>query len=123
MTPKSTDAIAWDPVPSSGGVLPSLKWAAVEIGTEYRGIWLGSEPGKFGPLGQLQTDDGAVLILPLPTALRSRVLRIPPGTKTLIVYMGKEFSKKTQKEFHTFSVSTPKGTTLLPPPTDERPDF
>ncbi len=66
------------------------KWETA--GEELEGLWRGVHDGRFGLLGTVEAAD-AVLVFPLPTALRDRLQRVREGAEVLIRYTGLQTSK------------------------------
>ena len=66
------------------------KWE--EAGQEFEGTWRGAHDGRYGPLGTLETSEGAITF-PLPAALLDRLSRVRAGAWVLIQYTGMQTSK------------------------------
>ena len=72
-------------------------------GEAFEGTWRGTQDGRFGPLGLLETEVGFVTF-PLPAALRDRLTQVRPGTLIRVRYTGLQTSKagRTFKGFEVF---------------------
>lgn len=103
--------IRWQPRASG----PILTWAAQPVGFALEGTWLGTTPGQYGPLGQIEDDDKTVVKFALPAVLRER-MTMPVGTVVKIEYLGTETGKKSGKPYHNFDVFSDFAT--LPPDTE-----
>ncbi len=109
-------ATKWRSV-SEGGDL--LKWAGLAAGYELEGAWLGTKPGKFGPLGLLQPDnEDPVITFTMPYKLESKLRKVAEGTRVRIVYMGM-VPAGDGKTLYNFDVQVPDDGT--PDAADEEP--
>ena len=108
-TPRRT-FIRWNPRATG----PILTWAAQPAGFTLEGLWLGTTPGRYGPLGQIQIedDDKTVVKFPMPAVLHER-MTMPVGTVVKIEYLGKEIGTRSGKPYHNFDVFSDFAT--LPP--------
>lgn len=61
-------------------------------GDSLEGTWRGTQAGKFGDNGVVETPDGQVHLFSLNTALKD-LLRVKAGTDVRIEYLGTAMSK------------------------------
>src|SRR5713101_254792 len=98
-------ASSWNQAPQigpKGGNMGSLKrWRQIgqgqfhkweALGDELEGAWQGTQEGRFGPLGTVETVAGLVTF-PLHAALLSRLSSVRVGTEVRIRYTGPQTSK------------------------------
>lgn len=102
---------------NDGDRTPLLKWRQVKPGTEIVGTYRGMRQGKFGPLADLETEQGAVTV-PVPTALLTDLSRVRKGGEVSITYNGKQENQRTGRTFHSFDVNVFDEADLLPEGTE-----
>jgi hypothetical protein len=66
------------------------KWES--LGDELEGVWQGTQEGRFGPLGTVETVAGLVTF-PLHAALLARLSGVAVGTDVRIRYTGPQTSR------------------------------
>ena len=66
------------------------KWES--LGDELEGVWQGTQEGRFGPLGTVETVAGLVTF-PLHAALLARLTGVAVGTEVRIRYTGPQTSR------------------------------
>src|SRR5262245_42425858 len=86
-------------------------------GDAFQGVWRGLRDGRFGLLGSLDTEVGPVA-LPLPAALRARLVQVDPGTLILVRYTGLQTSTSGRifKAFDVFVADQATGGEAAPRP-------
>lgn len=72
------------------------------VGDSLEGIWRGTQTGKFGDNGAVESEGGVVHLFSLSAALKD-LLRVKEGTEVRIEYLGKKMSKGGN-EFKAFQV-------------------
>jgi hypothetical protein len=84
------------------------KWSDMAEGTVIAGTFLGLHEGKFGPLLDLESDEGR-LTLPVPAVLHRQLTRIRVGAAVTIEYGGMRHNEKTGRDYHKLrDVSSPR---------------
>jgi hypothetical protein len=78
------------------------KWSDMAEGTVIAGTFLGLHEGKFGPLLDLESDEGR-LTLPVPAVLHRQLTRIRVGAAVTIEYGGMRHNEKTGRDYHNFA--------------------
>lgn len=73
-----------------------------EQGQALEGIWRGTQTGKFGENGVIETPDGQRHMFSLNTALKDLV-GVQPGVGVKVVYLGKQ-TAKNGNEFKAYQV-------------------
>ena len=88
------------------------RWKQLSGGTFFKfeapndkleGTWQGTETGKFGDNGVVETADGERHLFTMNTALKD-LLRVTPGTAVQITYIGKRTAKGSGNEFKAFTI-------------------
>lgn len=80
-----------------------IKWNETDAGTVLEGTWLGARDGKFGPIGELETENGKVAF-PIPIALGRLLEEAKVGAVLDIQYEGMAKNDRTDRTYHAFSV-------------------
>ena len=110
--------IRWNPQAGS-----FLKWTEQVAGFTLEGTFLGLTEGDYGPLGQIERPDAAIVKFPMPAVLKDR-LTMPRGTYVKLIYEGRR-PGKNGKDYHAFEVlsdpaTIPEGA-ARPPDAEEGP--
>lgn len=71
------------------------------------GIWRGTQKGKFGENGVIETPDGVRHIFTLSTMLRD-LLKVPEGVGVKVSWLGMGLSK-AGNQFHRFQILVEEG--------------
>ena len=97
-----------------------LKWE--EKGQALEGIWQGTQVGRFGDLGLMDTPEGRISIA-LHTVLHDRLSEVKIGAEVRLVYTGIQTAQKSGRQFKGFEVYVASAEDLLPEPSEEVPPF
>jgi hypothetical protein len=90
------------------------KWSDLVEGTVLEGTFLGLHEGKFGPLLDLESNEGR-LTLSVPTVLHRQLDKIRVGAAIVIDYVGKPHNEATGRDYHDFATFVEDAQDLRPP--------